>query len=91
MPHRVHVERLPRVYPLYRTGFEQQLAEVLAWARGLDGVVVFGRQGLFVPDNTHHALVMGAAAAAAVRPDGSFDREAWTGALDGFSQHVVED
>jgi len=86
-----HVERLPRVYPLYRVGFEQELQAVLEWARGLDRVVVFGRQGLFVPDNTHHALAMGADAAAAVRADGSFDRAAWTAALDRFAAHVVED
>ena len=90
-PHRAHVERLPRVYPLYRVGFERQLDEVLDWGRGLDRVVVFGRQGLFVPDNTHHALAMGAAAAASVRGDGSFDRPAWSTALDEFRQHVVED
>lgn len=90
-PDRVRVERLPRVYPLYRVGFEQELAGVLEWAHGLDRVVVFGRQGLFVPDNTHHALAMGAEAAAAVRVDGSFDRDAWTEALDRFRGHVVED
>lgn len=90
-PHAWHVERLPRVYPLYRVGFEQELRAVLEWAHGLDRVVVFGRQGLFVPDNTHHALAMGADAAAAVRADGSFDRAAWTAALERFAVHVVED
>ena len=90
-PHRVHVERLPRVYPLYRVGFESELAAVLDWARDLDRVVVFGRQGLFVPDNTHHALAMGADAAAAVRADGTFDRAAWSASLDRFRSHVVED
>ena len=90
-PHQVHVERLPRVYPLYRVGFERELAAVLDWARGLDRVVVFGRQGLFVPDNTHHALAMGAAAASAVGDDGSFDRGRWNEALASFRGHVVED
>ncbi len=90
-PHRVQVERLPRVYPLYRVGFERELADVLDWAGGLERVVVFGRQGLFVPDNTHHALAMGAEAAAAVRPDGSFDRSRWDAALERFRGHVVED
>ena len=90
-PTGVHVERLARVYPLYRPGFEHELEEVLAWARGLDRVVVFGRQGLFVPDNTHHALAMGAAAAAAVGSDGHFDQSAWSASLDEFRDHVVED
>jgi len=87
----VHVVRLPRVYPLYRVGFEDRLAELLEWAGGLDHVVVFGRQGLFVPDNTHHALAMGAAAAACVAADGSFDRPRWDRALAAFRAHVVED
>jgi protoporphyrinogen oxidase len=91
VPQRAHVERLPKVYPLYRVGFERELAAVLEWALGLDRVVVFGRQGLFVPDNTHHALAMGADAAAAVRGDGSFDRSRWADALDRFRDHVVED
>ena len=90
-PHEVHVERLARVYPLYRVGFEQELAAVLDWAHGLDRMVVFGRQGLFVPDNTHHALAMGAAAASAVGDDGSFDRALWNEALVSFRGHVVED
>jgi len=90
-PHAWHVERLPRVYPLYRVGFEEELRAVLDWAHGLDRVVVFGRQGLFVPDNTHHALAMGADAAAAVRADGSFDRGGWSAALERFGSHVVED
>jgi len=90
-PHAVHVERLARVYPLYRRGFEEELAAVLTWAAGLERVVVFGRQGLFVPDNTHHALAMGAAAAAAVGPDGAFDRSAWAASLNEFRGHVVED
>ncbi len=90
-PDRVHVERLPRVYPLYRVGFEQELAAVLAWAHDLERVVVFGRQGLFVPDNTHHALAMGAAAAAAVGADGDFDRVRWDTEVDRFQDHVVED
>ena len=36
-----------------------------------DGLLTFGRQGLFAPDNTHHALAMGWAAADALRPDGT--------------------
>jgi len=90
-PAEVSVARLPRVYPLYRLGFERDLAAVLEWARGLARVVVFGRQGLFVPDNTHHALAMGAEAAACVRADGSFDQDRWAAALEGFRTNVVED
>ena len=90
-PVAVAVRRLPRVYPHYRVGYETDLAALEAWAAEHPRLLTFGRQGLFVPDNTHHALAMGAAAAAALRPDGSFDTTAWERARDGFRSHVVED
>ncbi|HET6728127.1 MAG TPA: FAD-dependent oxidoreductase [Jiangellaceae bacterium] len=90
---RMHVEtrRLGQVYPVYRIGFEHDLAGVDAWARMLRRVVTFGRQGLFAHDNTHHALVMAYDAVDALRDDGRFDRYAWTAARERFDHHVVED
>jgi protoporphyrinogen oxidase len=90
---RLHVEtrRLGQVYPVYRVGFEDDLAGVDAWARMLRRVVTFGRQGLFAHDNTHHALVMAYDAVDALRDDGRFDRYAWTAARERFGHHVVED
>jgi protoporphyrinogen oxidase len=90
-PTRVESRRLPRVYPVYRPGFGADLGRLEEWASGLGGLVTFGRQGLFTPDNTHHALGMGWAAAAALRPDGTLDRERWLAARDGFRGFVVED
>lgn len=87
----VEVRRLPRVYPRYRVGHEADLVAVEAWAAAHPRLLTFGRQGLFVPDNTHHALAMGAAAAAALAGDGSFDERAWRTAREGFRDHVVED
>ncbi len=82
--------RLPHVYPVYGPGFADDLAALERWATAA-GLVIFGRQGLFTPDNTHHALAMGWAAAEALRPDGTFDRTAWHSARDGFRSFVVED
>jgi protoporphyrinogen oxidase len=90
-PVEVTSRRLARVYPVYGPGFAADLAELEGWAAGLDGLLTFGRQGLFTPDNTHHALAMGWAAADALRPGGGFDREAWLAARDGFRSFVVED
>lgn len=90
-PMAVEVRRLPRVYPRYRVGHEADLEAVEAWARTHPRLLTFGRQGLFVPDNTHHALAMGAAAAAALASDGSFDESVWRAAREGFRDHVVED
>ena len=67
------------------------LAALEGWARAHPRLLTFGRQGLFVPDNTHHALAMGWAAADALASDGTFDRSAWSAARDRFAAHVVED
>ena len=90
-PVAVESRQLPRVYPVYGPGFAADLAALESWASGVDGLVTFGRQGLFTPDNTHHALAMGWAAAAALGPDGRFDDSAWRAARDGFRSFVVED
>ena len=85
------VVRLPRVYPVYRPGFEWDLSALDLWAQAQPALLSFGRQGLFVPDNTHHALEMGWSAADALRSDGSFDQAAWTAARAAFRAFVVED
>jgi protoporphyrinogen oxidase len=87
----VQVRRLPAVYPVYEHGFAQRLATLEDWAEALPGVTTLGRSGLFAHDNTHHALVMGRAAVAALREDGSFDDRAWRRSRDSFRDHVVED
>ncbi len=86
----VVIRRLPAVYPVYETATETARAAVDTWLTDLDGVVSFGRQGLGVPDNLHHVVAMGEAAAAAVTSAG-VDRGRWAGALRGFADHVVAD
>ncbi len=90
-PVAVEVRRLPRVYPLYRPGFAWDLSALELAVGQHPRVVPFGRQGLFVPDNTHHVLAMGWAAAACARRDGTFDRETWARARAHFRTHVVDD
>jgi protoporphyrinogen oxidase len=85
-PVEVVVRRLPRVYPVYRRSTAWDLAAVHLWASGLPGVRVLGRQGLFVPDNTHHVLAMGWDAAGTLA-----DEEAWDAAVAGSRANVVED
>tara|TARA_B100001123_G_C15340988_1_gene1034876 strand:+ start:1364 stop:2752 length:1389 start_codon:yes stop_codon:yes gene_type:complete len=83
--------RLPQVYPVYVRGYREGLEAVAEWSDSLKHLTVFGRQGLFVPDNLHHVLSMGQAAADALGVDGSFDQQAWSASLDAFTGHVVED
>lgn len=87
----VAVRRLPAVYPVYPVGFEAHFDALDAWVTGQPRLLSFGRQGLFVHDNAHHALAMGWAAAGALHPGGGFDEAAWQRARQRFREHVVED
>lgn len=87
----VHVERLPSVYPVMTPDSLAALARVEAALARSERVTVLGRQGLYTPDNTHHVLEMGVAAARCTRADGTFDRQAWAQVRDGFRAFVVED
>ncbi|HEV3463996.1 MAG TPA: FAD-dependent oxidoreductase, partial [Actinomycetota bacterium] len=88
---RVAVRRLPNVYPVYRAGYATPFQALDAWAAAQPALLSFGRLGLFVHDNTHHALAMAWAAADALAPDGAFDHAAWAAARESFTSHVVED
>jgi protoporphyrinogen oxidase len=91
LPKSIVTNRLSHAYPVYRVGYEHSYEVVDRWVSGLPRVLTFGRQGLFVHDNSHHAYAMAWAAADALRPDGGFDERAWHDARTRFSGHVVED
>ena len=88
---RVTTRRLRQAYPVYVRGYEDDLAKADRWLGQMDGLLIFGRQGLFVHDNTHHALYMANAAANCIAPDGSFDHKLWAHYRKIFETHVVED
>jgi len=88
---RVTTRKLRQAYPIYRRGYEEQFAKVDHWLGGVEGLLSFGRQGLFVHDNTHHAFYMAHAAAECLRPDGTLDRDLWAQYRQVFETHVVED
>ena len=83
--------RLPQAYPMYKIGYEAGLETIDRWLEELEGLLTFGRQGLFVHDNTHHALYMAYAAADCFSADGRFDWAKWKDFRKVFETHVVED
>jgi len=87
----VQTRRLPHAYPLYTKGYREALEALDRWIGGIDGLITFGRQGLFAHDNTHHTMAMAYALVECLGADGSFDREAWARARKSFESHVVED
>ena len=89
--HAVHVERIPSAYPLYAKGYRDAFDRIDRWVGEIEGLVTFGRQGLFVHDNTHHTMAMGYTLVDCIRDDGVLDREAWARARRSFENNVVED
>jgi len=87
----VQVRRIPFAYPLFNVGYEKQFERIDAWVNQLDGILSFGRQGLYAHDNTHHAVFMAQAAVQCLRGDGTIDAEAWRNQRKIFESHVVED
>ena len=89
-PIAVHVRRLRQAYPIYLNGYEHPLAALDSWAEREPNLLVYGRQGLFAHDNTHHALYMAYAAVDCLL-DGQFDQTKWNEYRKVFATHVVED
>jgi protoporphyrinogen oxidase len=88
---RVVTRRLSHAYPVYTRDFESRQATLDAWIEGIDGLLTFGRQGLFAHDNTHHALATAYAAVDCLAPDCVLDRTRWAEYRRQFESHVVED
>ena len=87
----VQTRRLPHAYPLYTKGYREALDALDHWIGGIEGLITFGRQGLFAHDNTHHTMAMAYALVDCISADGAFDRDAWARARTSFESHVVED
>lgn len=83
--------RLGYAYPVYDRSFEDNFKVMDDWIGGFEGLLTYGRQGLFAHDNTHHALAMAHGAVDCLQPDGGFDRAKWAAYREVFETHVVED
>ncbi|MGQ0734669.1 MAG: protoporphyrinogen/coproporphyrinogen oxidase [Acidobacteriota bacterium] len=88
---RVVVRRLAQAYPIYTRNYREHFDRIDGWIGTLDGVLTFGRQGLFAHDNTHHTLAMAYAASECLADDGTLDRAKWNVHRREFESHVVED
>ncbi|MGE0183748.1 MAG: NAD(P)/FAD-dependent oxidoreductase [Parvularculaceae bacterium] len=87
---RAFTRRLPFAYPVYDRDYERHFSALDRWISGVDGLLTFGRQGLFAHDNTHHALAM-AYGAVDCFDGGAFDAAKWKSYREEFLTHVVED
>lgn len=90
-PIAVHVRRLKQAYPVYLKGYEVPFGVLDDWAASTPNLLVYGRQGLFAHDNTHHALYMAYAATDCLNGNGTFNHGKWADYRKIFATHVVED
>lgn len=88
---RCETRRLGQAYPVYDLDYQANFDKIDDWLLSLDGLLSFGRQGLFAHDNTHHAFAMAYAAAEVLKPDGGVDKARWALHREEFRSHRVED
>lgn len=88
---RTETRRLSHAYPVYDLDYQERFDLMDKWLLGLDGMLVFGRQGLFAHDNTHHAFAMAYGATDVVDAKGNVDRKKWADYREEFAHHTVED
>ncbi len=58
-----HVYRIPRCYPVYSTGYKEQLKPVEDYLSAIEHLHVIGRYGAFKYNNQDHSILMGILAA----------------------------
>jgi protoporphyrinogen oxidase len=80
--------RFRSAYPVYSLSTAAALDVVRDWTDQIQNLWLAGRQGLFLHNNTHHSLLMGYRAAAAI---GSQDRAAWLREVESFADFTVAD
>jgi protoporphyrinogen oxidase len=58
-----HVLRIPKCYPVYRTGYQEHLDVLQSFVDGIDNLYPIGRYGAFKYNNQDHSMLMGILAA----------------------------
>lgn len=82
--------KVPKAYPIYRLGYQQELRQVLDYLSTLGNLISTGRHGLFHYNNSDHSLEMGRLAAefAFHSPE---DSEGWYAKRDEFDAYRIVD
>lgn len=68
-----HVYRIPRCYPVYSTGYKEDLKEVEDYLRTVNNLIPIGRYGAFKYNNQDHSILMGLMAAENITKDAGHD------------------
>lgn len=68
-----HVYRIPRCYPVYSTGYKEQLQPVEDFLRTCKNLIPIGRYGAFKYNNQDHSILMGFLAAENIAKNAGHD------------------
>jgi len=68
-----YVFRIPRCYPVYSTGYKEDLKEVEDYLRTLTNLIPIGRYGAFKYNNQDHSILMGFLAAENITKNAGHD------------------
>ncbi len=85
------VKRLPAVYPVYDLQFASRWAVVEKYFDKIPNFVTFGRQGLFIHDNIHHALETAYQAAECLEENLVWNKSRWKQIREEYKKRVVVD
>lgn len=82
---------VPNAYPIYVKGYEGIRDYYLKLVSDIEGLVSFGRCGLFVHDNMHHTMAMAREIERCFGPGGKWHAGRWKNCMKNFESFVVED
>jgi protoporphyrinogen oxidase len=68
-----HVYRIPRCYPVYSTGYKEQLKPVEDYLKTINNLIPIGRYGSFKYNNQDHSILMGFLAAENIVKSAGYD------------------
>lgn len=85
-----HVERIRRCYPVYESGYKDNLAVILPYLKRFNGLTPIGRYGSFKYNNQDHSLLMGMLAAENIlTSSGQNDLWSINTDFDGYQEEAI--
>lgn len=85
------VKQIRNVYPIYDLESTKRMKTINKFLDSFDNLISFGRQGLFIHDNIHHAIEMAYRVGECLSDNAEWDDQKWKTFKQIFQDYVVED
>ncbi len=85
------VKRIKNVYPIYDLESTKRIKTINTFLDTFDNLVSFGRQGLFIHDNIHHAMQMAYLTELCLSNNAKWNNQKWIELRKSFGNYIVED